>query len=84
VFINCFEVFLCFKTGGSTQTLIVLDLSVFKYSLILKSPFFILRYSEEVKFVSLILYFDNGCNKFLEETLLLKELWPKAINEIDQ
>jgi hypothetical protein len=70
--INCFKVFLSFKTSGCTKTLIVFDLSVFKYSLILKSPFFILRYSEEAKFVSLILYFDNGCDEFLEKTMMIE------------
>jgi hypothetical protein len=70
--INCFKVFLSFKTSGSTETLIVFNLSVFKYSLILKSPFFILRNSKEAKFVSLILDFNNGSDEFLEETMMIE------------
>lgn len=28
--------------------------------------------------------FDNGCNKFLQEALMLKEIWPETIYEINQ
>jgi hypothetical protein len=91
VIIYCLEIFFCFKAGGGTESLVILNHIVLKsfFSYPVLCPSFILRDCEECELLGSLFLFLGNLNdrrdEFFEELVVAHdEIWPEEIDEINQ